>query len=106
MESNKNTSSRKRLYQGRENGTSCTFDRTHPAIRQHMLHCFCSRPGKVWKTIKEPHLENCMRYFVTCAKEDNNKRCSYHQWINSSWIAEATITVTEDVSPRKVLAQM
>lgn len=94
----KNSSSPKRLRPGKENRPTYTLNRIHPVIRKQILQCFCSRPGKI---ITEPYGD--LRHFVTCAKEDTTKRCIYLQRIDSSWITEANINVTQDVSRRKVL---
>ena len=100
MASCKKTSSRKRLRPERENRPTSARKRIHPAIRRQIKNCFCSKPGKV---ITEP--DGGFRLFLTCANYDTAKRCMYLQEIDSSWIVEVTINVTENVSPRKVLAQ-
>ena len=78
--------------------TSRALGVTHPTIRRQYYECFCLRPGKVWRTTRDPDVQNCLRHYLTC----DAKRCCFFQWIDLSWISEENINLTNDVSPWRI----
>lgn len=68
------------------------------AIRQQMLLCFCSRPGKVHKSKKHFDVEGRSCVYVTCGNRDSSKRCIYYQWIDPRWLGEADAALQDGLS--------
>lgn len=93
MDGSKSSSSSGSLCLVRKNRARDPFSRCHPAIRQQMLQCFCSRPGKVYNSKTYFDDKEYVHFYVMCGHEDTSKKCMFYQWIDPRWLGDADATL-------------